>query len=758
MKVSCKNIPTYDYDTKEWSTTSFPNQLALGNFLEEKCFKEPGEYKFDERVFEWNIPAKTWTEKGRYTDYARGTFEYNEYWDNEELKCRLGVIWKAKDVVWYTPRDYYFLINYCPIVNKEKDYTETFADVRDGQYHMMLYEKIAEIFHQHSCELKRRQFLYSFCHVAKTVNYLWFENKKRLKWFASDDSYLDDVNGSWSILTQYKTHLNNHTDWYKEFSPDGAGEMQQKQKVKRNGKWEWEGNHSSLIARTLGKDPKKGVGGPTYYAWYEEGGIAPTADRTLQFMEPAMVSGVSRVGSFSIGGSVGDLSECKPLENFIKEPGKYGFYKVPTRWFDDSGTIHECGLFIPAQYGMPEATDEFGNSQIEKALALLHKAEFEGFKAGEYGKIKDEEPWINLPTEDYILKKSQSPKTIKEAFDWRKAPYFNAQRIERRQKSLKIIHEEGSLEEYKGLLELTREGKIRLKPLSEFPEHDRPTPMEYPVNPKILDKRGCCYIWEMPEEDCDSGTYFAGVDSIETGITETSNSLFSIHIYKRGVKKIHINSKGEQEISFERGKIVAAYCGRFKNPNDHNEQGLLLLRMFKALAACERNRPNFINYCRSKGYSYLIAKRSELPFDKDLDVTGSRNDEYGIYAGNDGKLLDREKKTMYEYIDAEIDTIHKKTSEDTDSIGEIVKTVRGYDLINDYWLLEELKLWNEDNNSDRFVSAALAIILGVSREIDHDKTVYSQDKQERVKPTQKYIPPSLLSWSRTQKIKNLLKY
>ena len=78
---------------------------------------------------------------------------------------------------------------------------------------------------------------------------------------------------------------------------------------------------------------------------------------------------------------MGDLTECKPLEKFMKNPSDYGFYGVPTEWFDESGKEEICGLFIPAQYSMPEATDEFGNSQVEIALQLLYKTEYIGFKA-----------------------------------------------------------------------------------------------------------------------------------------------------------------------------------------------------------------------------------------------------------------------------------------------------------------------------------------------------------------------------------------
>ena len=756
MFVPRKNIPVYDFETEEWSTRSFDSQIELGQFLYDHCFKEPGQYGFDKDIYKITECADKFTAEGRYTDFAEGTSEYFDFWDKEELKCRLGVIWKRGDRYWYTTRDYYFLLNYCPIINKEKRQEEKFCSFRDVQYYMMIYEKIAECFHLHSVMLKRRQCMYSFCHVAKSVNFLYFENNKRIKWAASDDKFLVGTDSSWAYLDIYKKHLSNHTDWVRPFDPESPGEIQQRYKTKNRatGKWDYEGSMSSIKTYTTQKDAKSPVGGPTFYFWYEEGGIAPTADQTLQYMDPALISGNERVGSFAIGGSVGDLSQCKPLKSFMTSPKTYGFFEVDNTNYDKTGKIKKTGLFIPAQWGMPEATDEFGNSLPEKALELLAKAETVGFKAGENGRIQDEDAWINLPPADYAIKKSQNPKTMEEAFAWRKQSFFNAQRVERRQKTIEILKESGELEPKQGLLEIDRDGKIILKPLSSFPEHDRPTPMGYPVDPKQVDKRGCVTIFIEPDEDVEPGTFFAGVDSVEVGPTTTSDSLMSVHIYKRGCKIISVNSLGEQTITYERGKIAATYTGRFNNPKDHNEQGLLLLRKYKALAACERNKPNFINYCRDKGYGYLIARKSELPFDKDLDATGTRNDEYGVYSGNDGKLIHRIKTALYEYADAEIDTVTKKTIDNT--VGEVLKVIRGYDLIDDYWLLEEMKLYNDEDNFDRIISAGLAIVLGVSRELDHEKTIYTQDKEDKQKPSQIKKPVSLLP-SKGRRHTNLLK-
>jgi len=92
MKIPIKNIPFCNIDTNAWSTKSFNNQKEFADFLVENCFKEPGEYFFH-RSFTvdggWVESANNFNNKGRYIDYSEDTEEYWDFWDNEELKCRL---------------------------------------------------------------------------------------------------------------------------------------------------------------------------------------------------------------------------------------------------------------------------------------------------------------------------------------------------------------------------------------------------------------------------------------------------------------------------------------------------------------------------------------------------------------------------------------------------------------------------------------------------------------------------------------------
>jgi hypothetical protein len=456
------------------------------------------------------------------------------------------------------------------------------------------------------------------------------------------------------MIDKARNHLNTTTDWYRAFTPGEYPEIKQVEKIKdKSNQWSTIGNESILVAKTLGTNPSNGVGGQNYFAFYEEAGIAQKLDQTLAFFEPAVLSGDIRVGSFCAAGSVGDLKDSKPLEKFIKNPDDYGFLSVPTKWYDLSGAIKQCGLFIPSQYGRPECVDEYGNSDVECGIKKLDELY---------------EKWSSLPPEEMTLKMSQEPRTIQEAFATRTPNKFNPQKIKRRIDQIEIKLKNKEMTPKKGLLDINKDGDIYLKPLSAFTDYERPVEIGYPVDPKIIDKRGVVTIWEEPDKD-NKGIYFAGVDTIESEVTKTSESLLSVHIYKRSVKEI-VHSNGESNITYKSGKIVASYRGRFNSSQETNEMGMMLIRLYNAFAAVERNKPNFINDARRAGFTSYIARENELPFNKDVPMTDS-NTPYGVYMDSANNLRQKLEDNLLDYL-------NRETSRDNiyDNDGNVIKTVK----------------------------------------------------------------------------------
>ena len=688
MYVYHKDIPFYDADKDIWSTKSFDTQKDFTDYIFINCFRELGDYGFDKTTKKWNELSTKWTRDGKYTDHPIGSATYNQFWQDEEDKLRLGIIWKSGDRIWYITRCYYDLLNFSPIINKEKNFNLTFCDIRDVQYHLLLYIKLAECNHKHAAIVKRRQMMNSYCMVAKSKNYLWFEEQKPIKWFASDTGYIDDVKGSWKILNTYKNHMIKHTPWFRKFTPGQYPQIQQKEEYKVKGQWVTEGSESTISAFSTKNSANNGVGGPLYFGWYEEGGIAPTADTTKVYLDPAMQSGTSTVGIFVISGSVGDLTDCDPLKKMIYEPDSYNIFKVPTKWDEKDGLVKELGLFIPAQYGLPEATDAFGNSQEDLGLEVLKNLDI---------------LWRKLPPKDYILIKSQNPTTLKDAFAFRNVSDFDVAMIERKQEAINILNKEKKwdIQPIRCLLYQDNEGK------TQYQTKDLPEEIEYPVNEKQLDKRGIVIIFEPPDKNAPFLTYFGGVDPVEVGVTTTSKSVFSISIWKRPCEQEVLNDDGSIGIQITGDKLVACWRGRFDSIDKTNEYAELLIRHYNAYTLVERNKPNFINHMQRRGLTHYLVQENELPMFKD-QPTRIGTSAYGFYKGSKGLASETFKqfKLMFkEYIYAEYGYI-TIPNKDGIQLETIIKTFRGIDRIPDYWLLEELKLYNDNNidNFDRIIS------------------------------------------------------
>ena len=385
-----KDIPTWDNGT--WSTTDFESREEFASFVRD-LFKEPGKYALDETSLEFNSQATKFNTQGFYCDAPFKSRDFINYWDGEKNKCRKGVIFKSKKGTWYIPRDYYMWLNFLPIFNKEIQ-KFGFADIRDAQYHMALYEVLAELNFKHVAILKKRQIASSYYHMAKLINQQWFEPGVTLKIGASLKDYINEK-GSWKFLDEYAAFLNEHTAWYRPMNPSKVMMWQQKIEVRRGNRKTEVGLKGTIQGMSFEKDPTNGVGGPVKYFFHEEAGIAPKMDKTYEYMRPAMVSGLTTTGLFIAAGSVGDLSQCNPLKDMILNPVSKDIYTVETDLIDHKGTIGLSGLFIPEQWSMPPYIDTYGNSLVEEAIEALQD-QFDQWK-------KD------LPPEDYQLKNISAP-------------------------------------------------------------------------------------------------------------------------------------------------------------------------------------------------------------------------------------------------------------------------------------------------------------------------------------------------------------
>ncbi len=702
-----KEVPTYKDGS--WDTTVFYSREEFRDFLI-PLFKEPGQYEFDEVSTIFNAEGRKFQKQGYYCAAPVKTKDFIKYRDDQKAKCRNGIIVYNGEKTWYVSRDYYMWLNFLPIYDKEEKRFD-FAKIRDAQYHMALYEHLAELHWKHAIILKKRQIASSYFHMAKLINQWVFEAGAVLKIGASLKDYINEK-GSWKFLEEYKNFINQHTAWYRPAEPDKVGAWNQQIKVRIAGRDTYRGLKSSINSYSFEKNPTNGVGGPVTYFFHEEAGIAPSMHDTYGFMKPALKSGHMITGQFIAAGSVGDLDQCEPLKLYIEKPEENGFYGVKSDLIDKNGTIGITGLFIPEQWSMPPYIDQYGNSLVEEALEALEK-EFIQLK-------KDLEPAA------YQLEVSQHPRTIEEAFATRKLSIFAPHLIAKQQQ--RIQDKEYPVE----YLELSRdsEGKIIDKPSRKIPI------TEWPISKRTEDKEGVLCIYERPVKDPTFGMYYGSVDPVGEGKTTTSDSLCAIYIYKNPVEVIKDDGNGKVTNTIERDKIVASWCGRFDDINKTHERLELLIEWYNAWTIVENNVALFIQYMISKKKQRYLVPKDMILFLKDIGANRNVFQEYGWK--NVGTLF---KGTVLSYA---IEFLKEELDHETTPDGTIVKTIYGVERIPDPMLLKEMQAYQDGVNVDRLVAFSALIAFAKVQQSNRGLVKRVEVSKENLDNSQKF---SKLNWS-----------
>ena len=661
------DIPTWDNGT--WTSTDFESRDELKTFVL-SVFKEPGQYRFNaDSAAIFSEQAQNFKRDKVYCTAPFKSKDFLNYWDDQKKKCRKGVIVKSGKEIWFLPREYYMWLNFLPIFNKEIQ-AFGFADIRDAQYHMALYEQLAELHYKHSAILKKRQIASSYYHAGKLINQQWFEAGVTLKMGASLKDYINEK-GTWKFLNEYAAFLNEHTAWYRPMSPDKVMMWQQKIEVRKGDRKAEVGLKGTIQGMSFEKDPTNGVGGPVKYFFHEEAGIAPKMDVTFGYIKPALKSGMMTTGMFIAAGSVGDLDQCEPLKQMILDPEANEIYAVDTNLIDKDYTIGLSGLFIPEQWSMPPYIDEFGNSLVEEALAALDEY---------FAQCKKK-----MSPESYQLEVSQHPRNIEEAFAHRKVSIFPQHLVSAQIK--RIEEKEYSYE----FLDIYRDevGHAKVRATNKLPIS------EFPISKKTEDKTGTLVVWERPVKDPEFGMYYASIDPVSEGKTTTSESLCSIYVMKAPVEVTKVSGV-ETETYIEQDKIVAAWCGRFDDIKKTHERLELIIEWYNAWTVIENNISLFIQYMISRKKQKYLVPRTQIMFLKDLGANANVFQEYGWK--NTGVLFKSHLLSyVIEYTREELDTT---TKED----GTIVKTTYGIERIPDPMLLKEMKAYQEGLNVDRLVS------------------------------------------------------
>ncbi len=695
-------IPTWQ--NGNWGETSFKTRDSYRDFVT-PLFIEPGKYQFDDVSFIFNEQAWIFRKNNRYNEFVKNGKDYIQYWDTHKERCRRGAVFKSGKKVWYIAREYYMWLNFLQIYDKMQEKFD-FPQVWDVQYHMCLYNLLAELSYKHSVMFKKRQICSSYLHCAKMINLLWFEEGVTIKMGAALKSKVNGE-GSWKFLEEYRNFLNKNTAWYRPMNPGKVGLWEQKVETSFGGRTTTEGLKGTVTMLTFDKDETAGVGGPCKLLYHEEFGIAPKGDGTYRYGKQAMRSGMLTTGLFIGAGSVGDLEKCEPLKKFIFYPDENDFYSVESNLIDEKGTVGRTGLFIPEQWSMPPFIDNNGNSEVEEALSALN----EEFKQ----KQKD------LTPEDYQLEVSQRPRNIAEGFAYRKESKFPLHLVSAQERR---IEDKTYSTEYVDL-EKNEHGKVIYKQSKKLPIS------EFPLSKKAENKEGVVVIYERPVENPKFGMYYGSVDPIKTGKTVTSESLCVIYIYKNDTEVTRIE-KGETKVFIEHGKIVATWCGRFDDLTKTHERLELLIELYNAWTIVENNVSQFIIYMIAQHKQKYLVPKDQIIFLKDLGSNMSVFAEYG-YAMN-GKFFEEH------LLHYGVAFLKEELTQEVLADGTVVKTTYGIERIPDIMLLKEMKAHGSGGNFDRLVAycALIAFVKVQQANRGYARRLEEVGKQERKKQDEIY--------------------
>lgn len=515
----------------------------------------------------------------------------------------------------------------------------------------------------------------------------WFGDSAISKMFAFDEAAVAD---SWGLMENYKQHINKHCGWKRGFSPDKL--LDWKIMRKRND-GSTAGNLSVFKGFTTKLDPSRGVGGNMTVLFGEEAGKNPTLDKTHNFVTSNVSLGGAVTGLIIYSGAVGELTKCEPLKKFILNPRENNFLTCPNEIEEDKDFGLEVGFFAPEWWNFVDRDentgdfikfyDEWGNTDKEGALKRINELR-------EFAK--------QASPEDYRYYCSQRPLSIRESFDYRKESIFPQGLLSRQE--YRIDRGDYPFE----LFDIERGGDGKPK----FLKNKHPEITEFPFRPKKdVIPYGCIKVFERPIPNAPWGTYLAGVDAVAVDITSTSESLFSVIIFKNLVE-VKYTEDGEEKVRLEGDEIVAKFIGRKEEVKKNNELAMLLIEMYNAFTVAENNVSNFITFMIEKSKQKYLAMKSDLPFLKELETNQSSHQEYGV----------RTNPTMWShYINKSLEYIKEEIGVEHMNDGSVLRKKYGVEKLKDKRLVKEYMAFTDlKGNYDEIISFSLVLCLAKSRQ------------------------------------------
>lgn len=630
--------------------------------------------------------ALHYMEHGCYTFLRPNPNPNSEYgrWIREEVRrCWEGYV-RPSDGEWITG-DYYFFLNYCPMLISKKIDGSSDASVRviefptvwEGHYYKTHYLEQARRFGRHAAELASRSKGKSYVGAAmlakrfllgesrtvrkRVTSYIVaFDKAKLIGGDQTLDKFLYDIDFC-AQNTQFPVKrlinsLQNMT-WQSGYMDLDTGAKK--------------GSLNSVVGKALNDASKlRGSRGVLYL--FEEAGSFTNLLEAYNNLLPSVEEGSNVFGLLFLYGTSGDnTSDFASMQEIMYHPDGYHVYGIENVYDLEGQGRRRFTFFFPGYLNRANCYDINGNSDVTKALLEILKDRF-------VTKYNSSDP-------NSITKKiAEIPVTPQEAILRTRGNIFPVNDLTAR---LNEIDSNPSFYDdvYTGRLQFSANDQVEYYPSSDSPIR------EYPFKDGSMQADGAVEIYSMPERNAEgkvfSNRYIAGLDPIEDDMNTGNHSLMSMFV-----------------LDLWTDQLVCEWTGRHQYADDCYEEVRKILLFYNARCLFENNKKGLFSYFSRMNCLYLLADSPEYLKDKELikySSIGNRTKGYTATLPVNNYANDRIREWLIKPYTMQVTADNGEGEEVTEANLYKIKS-RG--------LLKELILFNPDGNFDR-IRALGALML-----------------------------------------------
>ena len=501
--------------------------------------------------------ALTFLKTGKYTELRPNSNPNSEYgkWIREEVRrCHEGYV-RESDGEWI-PGDYYFFLNYCPMLlaektdknSKKSNRVLSFPRFWDGHYLKFHYLEQARRHGKHAIELASRQKGKSFCAAAMlTKRFILGEsaevNKKVTSYAtAAEKGYL--VKGDQTLdKFQYNIDfLAQHTEFPRKRLISTIQNMQWVMGYQDLDTGARKGTLNAVMGVTSKDDESKlrGTRGVLYIL--EEAGSFPRLLELWGNLLPSVEDGDDVYGLLFGYGTSGDAqSDFYAMAEMMYHPDGYHVYGTDNVYDLQGKASTKFAFFFPGYMNRAHCYDEDGNSDVTKAL---------------YEIILDRNllKYNSTDTNSVTKRTAEIPIVPQEAILRTVGNLFPVTQLSERVGELDAtVHAYDDV--YVGTLVSDSNGNISFTPTADKPIRNFPL--------KDNKDKGALEIYNMPEKDNTgkvfSNRYVVGLDPVNNDQADTV-SLMSAFVLDLFTDKIVAEYTGRTDFADDGYELVRKLC------------------------------------------------------------------------------------------------------------------------------------------------------------------------------------------------------